>query len=716
MKRKEKISKTATILQMEAAECGAASLGMVLAYHEKYIALDELREKCGVSRDGSKAKNILRAARKYGMTAKGYKREPEKLKNMNFPVIIHWNFNHFLILEGFKNGKAYLNDPALGKRVISEKEFDYSYTGIVLEFVKTDKFEKSGKPLIMTNMIVSRIKGNELTIIYIFLLSLIMVLPGILIPGLTKIFIDEILLNGLDSWLILLVSGMLITALFRSILSFFQEKYLVKIENKISVVSSYKFFEHVLKLPIDFFWQRYSGEIGNGIHLNDRLGILLGEMILAGVNVIIVIFYLIFMGFYSVSLSFLVILLAMINIAFLKYISKYRENLNQRSINDKAKLEGVSTSGLQMIETIKATGNEEEFFRKWSGLHVKLVNNEHKLEFTSEVLNLVPEFVEQLTNISVLFFGGYLIIKGKMSIGMLVAFQSLLISFMSSIRSLVDFGSSLQEIKGAITRLDDILNNNEIAEKISEDLKEETQFKLEGYIELKNVTFGYSKLDEPLIKDFNIRIRPGERVAIVGGSGSGKSTIAKLISGLYEPWSGEIYFDGRNKKNIKRFLLANSLSMVDQSVSIFEGKIKDNIALWDKTISEDKVKLAARNACIDQDINELVNGYETYVLEDGRNFSGGQRQRIEIARAFATEPSILVLDEATSALDTILEKEINNNIKQSGTTTIVIAHRLSTIRDCDVIIVLDNGKVVQSGNHYELIKEDGFYKKLVMSY
>ncbi|MDD2443083.1 MAG: NHLP family bacteriocin export ABC transporter peptidase/permease/ATPase subunit [Desulfotomaculaceae bacterium] len=706
-----------TVLQMEAVECGVASLAMVLAYWGRYVSLEELRLACGVSRDGSKASNVLRAARKYGLEAKGYRREPDALKQMELPLIIHWNFNHFLVLEGFKKGKVFLNDPAVGPRTVSEEEFDNSFTGVVMAFRPGPDFSKGGeKPSIVTAL-KKRLKGSEIALTYVILVGVALVVPGLLIPAFSKIFVDDILLAGKQDWLIPLMLGMGLTALLRGILTWIQKYYLLKLQTKIALTTSGQFMWHVLRLPVVFFSQRYAGDISSRMQSNDKVAMLLsGQLATNALNLLMIVFYFILMVQYSLLLSLLGTVVAAVNMLYLRYVSKKRVDLNRKLQQDRGKIIGTAMAGLQIIETLKATGSESDFFAKWAGYQAKALNAEQEIGVTNQYLSAIPVFLVALTNTVVLVMGGLIILNGGMTIGGLVAFQSLMASFMAPVIGLVGLGVQMQEMHADMNRLDDVLKYpvDDLAQAgIDEECQVELHKKLEGHVELRNVCFGYSPLEPSLIENFNLLLKPGQRVALVGGSGCGKSTVAKIITGLYQPWSGEISFDGRARQSIPRVVITGSLAMVDQDISMFQGTIRDNITLWDETISEIDLIRAAKDACIHDDIAARPGGYDSVLDEEGSNFSGGQRQRLEIARTLAGNPSILVMDEATSALDPLTEKMVDENIRRRGCTCVIIAHRLSTIRDCDEIIVLERGKIVQRGRHEELMEMGGFYTELI---
>lgn len=711
---KETVVSTPTVLQMEAVECGAASLAMILAYYGRYEPLEKLREACGVSRDGSKASNIIKAAKSFGLEAKGFKIEIDQVFEKQLPMILFWNLYHFVVLEGFKKGFYYINDPAGGRRKVSLQEFNESFSGVAMTFSPTDSFSQGGTPFSLVGALKKRLPGLETSLVYIMLASLLLVIPGIVVPSFLKIFIDDVLVNGMADWMHPLFFGMLLTALLQAGLTWLQRVYLLKAETKLALISSARFFNHVFALPIRFFAMRQVGEISNRVQLNDKVALLVvGDLSANAINVLLIIFYAVMMFHYDVVLTAMAIVIAACNGLALSYVSRQRIVLNKKFQQDNGKLLGTTFFGIKTIESIKASGSEQDYFSRWSGLYATMVIGRQTLEASTVFLLAVPPFLQALGNIAILAAGGYRVMKGDLSMGMLVAFQSLLFSFLAPVNQMVGLGQKLQEAEGDMQRIDDVMNNAPDSSGLQEDVQPGSDQKLEGYVELRNVSFGYNPLSQPLIEDFSLVLKPGARVALVGGSGSGKSTISKLVTGLYEPWSGEILFDGRTRKEVGRQVMINSLSMVDQEISLFSGSVAENIAMWDPTVSIDEIVGAAEDAAIHEVIVSRTGGYQSEVSEGGDNFSGGQRQRIEIARALVNGPSILVLDEATSALDPTTEKTIDANIRRRGCTCMIVAHRLSTIRDCDEIIVLDDGKVVERGTHTSLMESGGVYAGLI---
>ena len=710
------VAKTPVVMQLEALECGAASLTMVLAYYGKWIPLEQVRRDCGVSRDGSNAKNCLKAARNYGLLAKGYRYEPDALKEAGtFPCIIHWNFNHFVVLKGFKGNHAYINDPARGEVKVDMKEFDECFTGICLIFEPGPDFEPSGKPKSVLGFALERLSGAKAAIAFVILTTVIANLMGVVSPGFSRVFMDRLLTQKNPEWLIPFIVFLSLLNLIQIIIAWMQLVYNNRINGKLAVVGSTSFMWKVLRMPMDFFSQRMSGDILSRQVSNETIAnSLVNTFAPLVLNSIMMVFYFVVMIRYNVVLTVIGLFSIAANVIVSQIISKKRINASRIQMRDSGKLSGTTVSGIEMIETIKSAGAENGYFNRWAGYQASVVGAQTTFAKFNEYLNIIPSVVSSLTSLTITGIGIYLTFNGQFTIGMISAFEGYLASFTAPFSSLVTASQTIQEMKTEMERIEDVMkypvdviyNDHELNDEDSYD-------KLSGCFEMKDVTFGYSKLDEPLIKNFNLKVERGQRIAFVGESGCGKSTLAKLISGLNQPWSGEITFDGKKATEIDRSIFTGSLAVVDQDIILFEDSIKENIKMWDSSIEDFEVILAARDAQIHGDIVQREGGYNYNLSEGGKDFSGGQRQRMEIARVLAQDPTICILDEATSALDAKTEFEVVKAIKNRGITCIVVAHRLSTIRDCDEIIVLDHGEVVERGKHEDLMKLNGYYNKLI---
>lgn len=717
--------RTPIVLQMEAVECGAASLGIILSYYGRIVPLAELRRECGVSRDGSKASNVLKAARLYGLEAKGFKKPFEELKTVYPPYIVFWNFNHFLVVEGFSKNRVYLNDPGSGRRTVSLEEFRQAYTGVVLIFEPGSQFQKIGKKPSIVRTLSSRLKSSGWAIAYCLTAGLLLTIPRLAVPAFSQVFVDEILVENRLDWLRPLLIGMLFTAIAQGLLARLRLFYLRRLLLKLSVSMSGQFVWHTLRLPVAFYAQRFAGEISSRTQLNDKVAdILSGRLATTVIDSIMIIFFAAIMFLYDWVLTSIAIFFAVLNFFALQSLSRNRIDTNTRLAQESGKVGGVAVGGIQAIETIKASGLEFDLFSKFAGYYAKLLNAQQELALPTQMLSILPTFLTALATTSILIIGGLRVMNGSLSIGMLVAYQSLTYQFLNPVNNLLNFGSTLQELEADLNRLDDVLQNpvDSEVDRISKEEKipdrqlfsiSQASFQLEGYVELRNITFGYNRLDSPLIEDLNLSLKPGQRVALVGGSGSGKSTVAKLVTGLYIPWSGQILFDGVLRSHYPRSILANSLAMVEQDIFLFAGTVRENLTLWDVTVPESDLVEACMDAAIHDLILNMPGGYDAVLNEGGMNMSGGQRQRLEIARALVRNPAVLVLDEATSALDAETELIIDRNLRRRGCSCIVVAHRLSTIRDCDEIIVLERGKVVQRGRHEELRHQEGTYAHLI---
>ena len=716
------VKKVPQFMQMEALECGAACLCMILAYYGKWIPLEQARVDCGVSRDGSKATNILKAARRYGLNAKGFAYNTEGLVNATLPCILFWNFNHFVVFRGFRGKYAYINDPASGEQRVAMDEFNKAFTGVTLCFEPTDAFEKGGSQPSTLAFAKRSLKGKFAPIAFAALCSAITSYITIQNTSISQLFLDYALPTGNDDWTRIIACAMTALALAAFITEALKAIYLTRLQGKIAVVASSRFMRHLLHLPTGFYEQRMVGDLQQRQSANESVAFgLIGQLAPILINSAMLVFYLLVMLNYSVLLTLVGVSAVVANSLLARYISKKRINIARQQATSAGKQYATMVSGIDAIETIKSSGAENGYFQKWSGYQAE--SNDSTVRFTllEEYFGTIPGALTEFANILVLLLGTYLICQGHFSQGALLAFQGFIAAFMTPVTQMITLGQTIQEMRTQMERIEDVMNYKvDIPEESIDDssISEIDAFgqeKLLGNVVLENVTFGYSPLDPPLIQNLNLTLKQGQWVALVGASGSGKSTVAKLISGLYEPWEGNILFDGTPLREIPRPVLRGSLSVVDQSILTFDDTVLDNVRLWDDSIEDFAAILACKDADIHSEIINREKGYSSRVLPGGRNFSGGQLQRLKIARALAIEPTIIVLDEATSALDAKTEEAVIKSIRSHDITCIVVAHRLSTIRDCDEIIVLENGVAVERGTHDELIAKEGAYAELIRS-
>jgi NHLM bacteriocin system ABC transporter peptidase/ATP-binding protein len=700
---------------MEAVECGAAALGIVLSYYGLIKPLEELRQECGVNRDGSNAGNVLKAARRLGMKGRGFRCDAEDLGTERMPLIIHWNFNHFLVLEGFKKGRACLNDPAIGHRTVAMEEFRKSFTGVALSITPDEGFKKGGKKFSITKNVAQKLSTEKAAMLFVMLIGLMMTVPGLAGGVFNQIFIDEILTMSHADWITSLLFAMGAACFLDGSFTFLRAWCLTKWQTKLTLLDSSRFFQHVIRLPMVFFQQRFSGEIAMRVSFNEEVAnVLTGEAATAVLDLFVTIFYLVLLIQYSPRLTAIGVSFSLMNLALLSAMRKRLLEMAQRIQQSAGKAMGVAISGIQVIETLKANGNEADFFAKWSGYAAKFAEERQSLALASQVMTVGPAFLNAINTALIMIVGGFEIMDGMMTTGIFMAFRGMMDNFQAPLGKLLHLGQSLQRTEMQVQKLDDVLRYDIDRANYPENEPAAIGIeKLSGKIEMKDVTFGYSPLQAPLIEGFSLTLLPGKWVALVGDSGSGKSTVARIVSGLYKEWSGAITFDGLERKDIPRDVIANSIACVDQEIYLFSGTVRENLSLFNASTPNEDILRGAKDAVIHDDITNLKSGYEHFINEGGANFSGGQRQRLEIARALASNPSLLIFDEATSALDPITEESVLTNIRRRGCACLMVAHRLSAFRDCDEIIVLQNGKIAQRGTHSEMIQTDGPYRRLV---
>ncbi|MBQ8700214.1 MAG: NHLP family bacteriocin export ABC transporter peptidase/permease/ATPase subunit [Acidaminococcaceae bacterium] len=712
---KERV-KVPTVLQMEATECGAASLAMILAYYGRWLPLEFLRQECGVTRDGSNADNLLKAARRQGCVAKAFAGRSEVLRKKEFPLILFWEFNHFLVLEGFQGDTVFLNDPAMGRRTVTWDEFLTSYTGVYMKITPSENFKPEGEPYSIVKTVAAKLREDKWALIFLMVLGLCMIIPGLAVPVMSQIFIDDVFSLKHADWIVKLLIAMFGTMVMLGIMTAMRAAVLTYWQKKLTIADSSGFFWHVLRMPVTFFQQRYAADIASRIQFNESTAeVLSNQAATALLDLLVALFYLLLLFQYSVPLTLIGISISVLDIFVFLYMRRRQTDLIMRIQQDASKAYGVLMSGLMMVESIKANGSEGDLFAKWAGYAAKASVATQEMKLWTMKVKLLPLLLGGLNSALIMTVGGFSIMEGIMTAGIYTAFNNLIAKFHEPVQKLLSLGNVLQNTEMQMRRLDDVrryktdsLNYPDENQTVSF-----TGNRLSGELTLKDVSFGYSPLDPPLIEHFDLHLEPGRWAAVVGSSGSGKSTLAKLVAGLYEEWSGEILFDGVKRREIPRPVIVNSLATVDQDVFQISGTVRQNISMFDKSVPSTDIVQAAQDACIHDDIIQLQGGYDAEVTEGGLNFSGGQRQRLEIARALAFNPSLLILDEATSAIDPMTEQKCLENIRRRGCTCLIVAHRLSTIREADEIIVLERGKVAERGTHRELISHDGPYRRLI---
>ena len=704
------MKKVPMVMQMESVECGAASLSMILAYYGKWLPLEQVREACSVSRDGSSMKNILLAAKMYGLEPSAYKVSAENLAGME-PAIIHWNFEHFVVFKGMRKGKAHLNDPGIGPVEIPMDEFRRSFTGVAMTFKLTDRFQPSGQPTNILSYIKRNLSGANEAFWLTFIFTLLLAVVTLTLPLFTRVFFDEILSGRNAQWATIFFCLMTALALFNFIVTLWQQRYSKRIAGQLALRGNINYLRHLLRLPMSFFAMRFVGDLQQRQRLNETITHSLVEVLAPqAINVTLLVLYLILMLSYNYVLTLIGVAAALVNLAVVHHYAGQRLNMVRSTQQSMGKYYSATVSCLENIESIKAAGAEEGFFQYWSGLWSRMFNKQREMHVQQSEMSLLPTLTSNLLTMAVLLVGAWYILQGDLSVGMLMAFQGFMTAFMAPVEKIVNAGQQLLEMRSQIERVDDVMKYPEDQHADGEHSEEG---KLLGELELRDVTFGYNRTQPPLIDHFNLHLRAGESVAFVGSSGCGKSTLAKLISGLYKPWSGEILFDGRPIESISSDELTNSIAVVDQNIVLFDDTLSQNIRMWDHSIEDFVILMACSDAQVHSDVINRPEGLATKVVRGGKNFSGGQCQRFEIATALAREPMILIMDEATSALDPTTEDLVMRHIREMGITQIVVAHRLSTIRDCDQIIVMEAGHVVQQGTHEQLMQQDGLYRQLM---
>ncbi len=708
-----------TVLQQEAVECGAACLGMVLAYHGRWIALEELREMCDVGRDGTKASNMVKAGRKLGLVSKGVKREVETLTTLPMPVVVFWNFNHFIVVEGMdlsgSEGKIWVNDPVMGNRVLTKREFSDAFTGVVLTFAPAPDFKRSGSRDSLMGILRRSVRGYAFPLSSAVIAGVLLLVPGVVAASFGRVFIDGVLIDGHISWLEPLLLAMLVMAGLRAILQYLQQTTLARTQIGMATTLTARQMWTVLHLPLGFFTQRYAGDIANRFTMVDRLaGLVSSGMMPALIGVVSLVGYGIVLFALDPVLGGVTAAAAVIALFVLSTSARGMENANRRMVSDESRLQSVTIQGISMADDFRASGTEGMFIARWAGAQARVLDAEQKSTLRTNLLSETSSLVVALGGVVVVMVGGLRVMDGYITIGILLAFQMLMGSFSGPVLSLVGVGGQMQQLRGLAERLDDIARYGQ-AKALPPPPDPDAEIPLHRALGLvvNDVSFGYQTLEAPFISHLALTIQPGTRIALVGGSGSGKSTLGKLMVGLIQPLDGTIELGGVNIRNWPEPDLRRAIAYVDQNVGLFEGTMRENMSLWDATLPEERIVDAARDARAHDFITARPGGYAARLSEGGSNMSGGERQRLAVARALAINPAVLVLDEATSALDPEVELAIMDAVRRKGCACIIIAHRLSTIRDCDTIVVMHRGAIAEMGTHAELMSRNGQYRELV---
>ena len=714
--------RTPVLMQLEATDCGAAALGIVLAHFGRWVSLEELRAVCGVGRDGANAQDIVRAAHRYGLEGTGWRKDVHQLAGMPLPLILFWGFNHFVVLEGVGKDRWYLNDPAGGHRVVDQDTFDRDFTGVAMSFSPSDAFEPGGDPPGVLRRLWPWLRGYRETLAFATVCGLLLALPLLALPLVLSVFVDHVLVGGQPGWGGALVGGVAAAGVLVYLLTWFQARSLRKLAVHLSTRQSDRYISRLLRLPMQFFAHRYAGDLASRVQLIDQVAnVGAGQLVGLAIELVMSLLFLALMLAWDVPLALVMLALAALCLAAMRVMVRLRRDLNHRVRRDQGLLQGVGTAGLRIIDTLRATARENDFFSRWSGHQATELQGRQEFVELGHATAALPGLFQMLGAAVVFGLGGWRVMSGEMTLGMLIGFYVLASHFLRPVGRFVQFSDLIETLEADLQRLDDVYNAPEGADVSAPAAGPSGaavtfggRLRLIGRLEMRNVTFGFQRNRPPLIENFNLVIEPGQRVAVVGPSGSGKSTLALLAAGVHEPWSGEVLFDGHPRAEIPREVLSASVSIVDQHAVLFAATVRDNLTMWNAQTPDEHLTAAAQDAAIHAEIIGRPLGYDSDVEEGGRNFSGGQRQRLEIARGLVDNPTLLILDEATSALDTVTELRVDDGVRRRNCTCLIIAHRLSTIRDSDRIIVLDRGQVVEQGTHEELIAvEGGFYGRLL---
>ncbi|HEX6552606.1 MAG TPA: peptidase domain-containing ABC transporter [Ktedonobacteraceae bacterium] len=698
--------------QMNAVECGFACLAMVLTYYGRKTSISELSTRYGVGRDGLSALGIVRAARNYGMRVRAISLQQNDFRFVKLPAIVHWEFNHFVVVERWSRKRVDVVDPARGRCSLTHEEFDAGFTGVVITVEPGVAFDRHAAPSrrAFRTYVLQYIQRAPATFLQLLGASLLILVIGLTLPLLTKVVVDEILPFRMDNVMTVLGIGILVLFLSQTVATLLRGWLLVYLQARIDIHMMLGFVEHLLALPYSFFQQRSTGDLLARLSSNTLLREILSNQILSTLlDSSLVVFYVVILLWQSLPFGLLTLVIGLLQVLLLVGSNRPIRNLASRELAAQGKSQGYLAEALAGIATLKGSGAEQRAFERWSNLFFDQLNISLRYSYLSSTMTTILTALRSLAPLALLWVGATQVLNGSMTLGTMVALNALAAAFFAPLASLVSSGQQFQLMGAHLERIADV------TEAEAEQKGQAVQLPplLSGHIRLEHVSFRYAAEAPEVLHNIDLMVEAGQKVAIVGPSGSGKSTLGKLLLGLYAPTEGSILYDSIPLQRLNYQEVRQQFGVVLQESTLFSGSILSNITLSNPMIDKEQVVKAAEIAAIDEDIMSMPMGYETYVSEGGSALSGGQRQRLAIARAIAHKPALLLLDEATSHLDVTTEQVVAQRLQTLACTQIIIAHRLSTIRNADVILVLDQGTIVEKGSHRDLLQRDGYYARLM---